>query len=337
LQNDEIDHFIDFEHIVQNAIPMRPESGDDGYAARVRSRKLLRITQTDTFYAFCAFCVRSRKLVFHRGRNCGKIDVEKMNMNCGTAHTVRAIKAYLGCCLFAAASVAVLAASASAQVKTLKWDTELCSMSGTYDSSKYTETQLRNTLMLFGVAQPRLSLNLHVWKYEDIAKLDIAAFDREYEQKSKQLRELDIVKVPFWQRLRQDLLKEMEQVYQLERTTASAWTRPEALRDYPGAASCKAKYAGPIIAGGDDLVRVWREVNLDSQKKNADPQRLQRQFDLQNASPDRLKYALVETMVYGWGNCANAFVQRPLRASDGTADREFRKLFRKIRERCDEP
>lgn len=231
----------------------------------------------------------------------------------------------------------LLAVCASAQGKVFKWETELCMMTGTFDPAKYSEAQLRNTLMLFGPEMIGLGLSLHVWKYEDIAKLDLAAYEKEYAEKSKKLRELDIVKVPYFESLRRDVLKEMEQLYHLTRTTAVAWTRPEVLRDYPGADACKAKFAGPLIAGGEELVKAWRGVNLESQKRNADPKHLQKRFDEENASPDRLKFALVETMVFGWWNCANDARQYVERARDGSADVQFRKLFRRVKEVCEDP
>lgn len=224
-----------------------------------------------------------------------------------------------------------------AQPRTFKWTNELCEMTGTYDSKKYTAAQLRNTLTLFGAAAPRIDFNATVWKYDEIAKLDTAALDREYEQKSKMIRELDIVRLPYWEKLRQATLKELQQYYELSKVTARAYTRPQAINEYPRAESCKLKYAGPMIAGGESLVAAWRQVNLASQKVNASPKVLQERFDRENGSPDRLKFALVETMSFGWWNCANETIERPEQSSNGAAEKEFRKLFTRVKEVCDEP
>src|SRR5687767_8953611 len=168
----------------------------------------------------------------------------------------------------------LLAVCASAQGKVFKWETELCMMTGTFDPVKYSEAQLRNTLSLFGPGQIGLGLSLNVWGPEDVLRLDIPSYDKEYEQKSKKLRELDIVKVPYFEDLRRDRLKELEQIHQLTRTTAIAYTRPEVINEYPRAEACKKRFAAPPNAGGDELVKVWREVNLASQKRNSDPKRL---------------------------------------------------------------
>jgi hypothetical protein len=230
-----------------------------------------------------------------------------------------------------------VALPASAQIKTFKWQSELCDLTGTYDSKKHTPTQLRNTLLLFGANAPRLEFNATVWKYTDIDGLDVNALDREYEQRSKLIRELDIVKVRFWRDLRLATLKELRQYHELSRSTAQAYRRPEILKDYPRAEACKVKYAEPLRLGGEKLIAAWREVNRASQEVNSDPLALQQRWDRENASPDRLQFALVETMAFGWWNCANGYIERSGQASDGTAEKEYRKLFVRVKEVCEEP
>ena len=56
------------------------------------------------------------------------------------------------------------------------------------------------------------------------------------------------------------------------------------------------------------------------------------------ASPDRLKFALVETMSFGWWNCANEFIKYDTGDNSQAREREFRKLFIRVRDLgCDEP
>lgn len=236
--------------------------------------------------------------------------------------------------------IAVLIAveGASAQVRTFRWESPACEHTGTYNAKKYTDEQLRNTSMLFALDEHfKISANATVWKYEDIANLSVADLDREYEQKSTRLKTMKIVGTPYWEAVRQAKLKELEQVYRLSRVTMEAYTKPAVLNGYAAADSCKLKYAGPIERGGEDLIDVWRQVNLDSQKKNSDPGRLQRRFDEENASPDRLKFAIVETMAFGWWNCANEFIEYEPKSSDGSAEEQFKKLFGRVKSRCDEP
>ena len=235
--------------------------------------------------------------------------------------------------------VLVAFVSAEAQIRTFKWNDEMCEYSGTYNAKKYTEAKLRNTLRLLSHSELRLdSVNATVWKYEDIAKLDVAGVDKEYNDLIDQLEHLEYVSTPYTDTVRQQKLAEARQLYQLIRTTMTAYTKPEVLRNYKGAEACKLKFGGPITTGGDALLAAWRKVNLDSQSKNADPGRLQREFDEQMASPDRLKFALVETMSFGWWNCANAHIKYSNVGESDRAGREFKKLFIRVKTiSCDEP
>lgn len=227
--------------------------------------------------------------------------------------------------------------AANSQTRTFRFETGICEVTAAYNSKKYTEIQLRNTLKLVQHSEFQMSYDSTVWKYEDISKLSIDNLDREYQEKSSALKVLEIVKTPYWETLRTEKLKELAQLYYLSRITQKAYTNPLVLREYDRARSCKTKYAEPIIAGGDSLLRIWAEVNKDSQKKNGDPERLQRKFDQEYESEDPFKFALVETMMFGWWNCANNFIEREERSSDGSAEKEFRKLLIRVKEICDEP
>ena len=107
-----------------------------------------------------------------------------------------------------------------------------------------------------------------VWKYEEIAGLDVAKLDKRYSDAVAELKGLSIVKSPYWENVRQLKMNEIEQVYRLSRATMLGYTRPAALLEYAGADSCKTKFGSAIIAGGDQLLKAWRLVNEDSRSKN---------------------------------------------------------------------
>jgi hypothetical protein len=148
----------------------------------------------------------------------------------------------------------------------------------------------------------------------------------------------DIIRSPFWETIRKKRINELDQYYALARATITAYTKPTILRAYAGAPSCKIRFAEAIIAGDDALLKTWRIVTEDSKSKNSDPDRLQRIFDEQMASPDRLKFALIDVMSFGWWNCANQFIEYDTTDDVEVREREFRKLFTRVREvQCDEP
>lgn len=226
-----------------------------------------------------------------------------------------------------------------AQVKTFKWSDELCEYSGSYDGKKYSEAKLRNTHLLLFSQDLRLdSVGAAVWKYDDIAKLNPASVETRYNDLIDELEHFEYVSTPFTDSVLAARLNETRQLYQLIRTTIAAYTDPTVIRKYQGAEACKLNYGEPIIAGGESLIAAWKKVNLESQSKNGDPARLQRRWDEENASPDRLKFALVETMSFGWWNCANQKIKYADENFGSRADMEFKRLFIRVRRiRCDEP
>lgn len=226
--------------------------------------------------------------------------------------------------------------AAFAQAKRFNWTNELCEFEGTYDAKKYTEAQLKNTLQLFAPGSFTLVTEATVWKYEDIDKLSVAALDKEYRTKSAALARLDIVKSPFWERLRERRLKELKQVYELSRISILGYKEPAKLKETPFGETCVAQYSDPLTKGGEVLLRTWRTLNESKRRKNADPERIKKIFEAEHNSPDRLKFARVEVMSFGFWNCANEFIERE--EYDGSHEEEFKKLFKQTRTiACDEP
>jgi hypothetical protein len=238
-----------------------------------------------------------------------------------------------------AISLLLFTVGVNAQNKTFRWSSEVCEHVGTYDSKKYTETQLRDTWKLIeDYTLTSLANAPHVWKWEDIEKLDLAALDAEYKVKAEKIKALNVVNVPYFQNAKKAQIKELDQVYALSRAELLAFRTPEVLRDYPAAAACKAKYVEPLIKKDDSLLKVWLDVNMASRDRNADPGRLKREFEAEMASPDRIQFAIIEVMGFGFGNCANALLERDEGASDGSHEKAFRKLFSRVRDvNCSEP
>lgn len=232
----------------------------------------------------------------------------------------------------------VTVAAQQSKLKKMKYETELCEIEGTYDSSKYTEAQLRNTLTLaFSVGAIPLQTSGLVFKYEDIANLSVAELDEEYRETMKKLKAMDIVKSQYWEQLRQARLRQTEQTYKLSRLLMQSYTNPKVLLEAENAGECRADYAEPLAAGGETLLGAWRKVHLEKKKNNGDPDRIQRIFDEQFNSPDKFKFATVEVATFGWWNCVNEKIERPGEQFENSLE-DFKKLFVKQREiYCDEP
>jgi hypothetical protein len=221
-------------------------------------------------------------------------------------------------------------ALASAQVKKFRWEDEICVFEGTYNARLYTEKQLENTYKLwYSQDFEMVTYDAAVFSFEDIEKLRTArSLDAEYARKSAALKKLEVVDVPFWKAFKQKKQKALEQDYKLARASVQAYQNPKALREVRFAAACVQKFAPALIAGGDDLLRIWREVNVGLRKKNGNPEEVRKNFEAQMASADKFKFAEVEVITFGWWNCVNALIERGDESPNPS--KNFRKLFKHV-------
>lgn len=235
-----------------------------------------------------------------------------------------------------ASCILLLASTFQAQTSTFRWADESCRYTGTYNASKVTPIELKDTLKLSMPGSYELNTNTTVWKFADIDRLDVTALEREYKLKSTELTALKIARSDYWEDFRKRKIAELEQVYKLERTIMLAYKDPHALYEYKDAPACMTRFGEPLIKGGDLLLNTWRTLNEEERKKNVDPERLRRIFEQQSKSPDKFKYALLEVMAFGWSNCANDLIKYV--EYDGTPAAEFQKLFLSVRKLgCNEP
>lgn len=235
---------------------------------------------------------------------------------------------------------ALLSVSVSAQkkkLKKMKWDTEFCEFEGTYDSSKYTEAQLRNTRdLMYSLNSSPLSTKIAVFKIEDLDKLDVKQLDDEYKREIEKLKNLDIIQDEYYQKMREKQLKVIEQFYKRSRLNVLGYKNPKILLEAENTGECREKYAEPLAVGGDSLLEAWKKLNLVMQSRNADPERVKKEFEFKLNSSDKFKYALVDMLTFGWSNCVNQTIDHA--STDKPVQENFNRLFVKVKEiYCDKP
>ena len=224
----------------------------------------------------------------------------------------------------------------TAQTKTFKWETEICSLEGKYDSSKYTEAQLKNTWDLISTAGAiPLFTRTSVFKYEDIVKLNVEFLDADYKEASAKLRNGEIVNEPRWVNFRRSKIKELDEFYEQGRIKIQAYQNPAVLKKYKKAPFCNDFYVEPLIKGGEYLRATWLKLNMDARQNNGSPERLKKQFEIESARNDWEEIARTYILTFGWGNCANKVI--PYVENDGKIAEDFKKLFTDVKEECDEP
>lgn len=216
-----------------------------------------------------------------------------------------------------------------------KWTTELCENTGTYNPKKYSEVQLQNTYDLwFTFSGIALETNSNAHYLEDIDKLSSDKLLSEYIEK-KALYNRKTVSTPFWNKLKAARLQELEDEYQLKKITIEAYSNPSVLLNNKYSKYC-SEYA-QVLSSNDtiELLQSWQNL-LEKQKiTNGAPEKLIERFNEKYNSKERLTYAKIELMTYGWWNCGNSQIKRV--NDDGTMEKEFNKLFLQIKTECDEP
>lgn len=213
---------------------------------------------------------------------------------------------------------------AFAQTKTWRFDDELCTYKGYYDSKKYTEKQLADTYRLF-----RTSHYVH----------DEGTFEEltaRYDSVIQSVENLQIVQASYFQRLKKDVLRYLQETYALKKAQKKAREEPESLITAVKEGTQARKYAEALHKGGDDLLEVYEHVIKEQMKNNSTPEYLWHNYETTMKRADRLDRAFDYVLVYGWWNSANQSVHHI--NYDGTQMAQFQKLFVKVDTLdCDEP
>jgi hypothetical protein len=216
-----------------------------------------------------------------------------------------------------------------------KWTTELCENTGTYNPKKYSEVQLKNTYDLwFAFSGIALKTKTNAHFIEDIEKLNIYKLMSEYIDK-KDLYNREIISTPFWNKLKAERLQELEDEYELKKITIEAYSNPSILLNNRFSKYC-SEYA-QVLSSNDtiELLKSWRNLIEKQKNKNGAPEKFMEKYNEKYISKDRLIYAKIELMTYGWWNCGNSTIRRL--NDDGTMEKEFNKIFSNIKRECDEP
>lgn len=226
--------------------------------------------------------------------------------------------------------------AALAQTRTFKWGNDACAFESTYNAKKYSVAQLEATRKLLTLDFFPNTIDPTPPKFADIKALKVETLDAEYAARTSELKRLNIIKMAYWETVRQRHLKELEEVYQLSRASILGYADATRLKDVKFGGACVEKYAEPLIKGGDDLLAAWRMLNEESRKRNGSPEHIENIFNEQFNSPERLQFAQVEVMRFGWWNCVNALIDRE--QDYARSEKEFKNLFIKTKTiECDEP
>lgn len=219
--------------------------------------------------------------------------------------------------------------------KIFKWNTELCTNEGSYDSNKYTASELTATYKLWWDSHGYLDIDVLPRNDDEFPTATIEKLDQEYNRGLKELQNLKVVNENYWLELKKNKIRELNERYELKKIALAASSRPQVLMENRFTEHC-SEYAETLSAMDDALlIQKWTELVKKQMETNGSPERVLAKFNQQNASNRRLFYARNQLLTYGWWNCANKVIYHF--EDDGTPQNEFEKLFSNIKKECDEP
>ncbi|MCU7618324.1 hypothetical protein NZ698_14080 [Chryseobacterium sp. PBS4-4] len=218
--------------------------------------------------------------------------------------------------------------------------TELCDNKGYFDPAKYSRDEIEGTYKLwFQMGGTTLSTP-SVFKLNDLEEirrdkdLILAKLDKDFAEKKKVIENLRVVNVPYWQNIKKIQYKSLHQEYEFEKLQITSYSDPSVLINNKFTGKC-ANFAKAVNANEDEIIAEWRKLRKEMSKRNGNPQRILTEFESHLSSSNWKDYALIDLITFGWGNCANDEIERPLH--DEKMYNEFNALFIKIDSECDEP
>jgi hypothetical protein len=219
-------------------------------------------------------------------------------------------------------------------VQTFTWHDDVCEIIGTFPAGAYTQRQLQDTYQLvIGFRLSTTVVPLQLNHYNDAFFSEAAQhLTHEHDSLVARLRGLQVVPTAYWQKIKRLRELELAEEYALDHATLEGYFHPASWLNNAYYAHC-AEYAA-ALASTDSAVVIpaWRKLVDEQKVNNGYPENLEAAFKAQLASPERMRYAKVDLMTFGWGNCANA--QR--KYSDVTdkypLPDQFTKLFTHVEE-----
>ncbi|QQV02016.1 MULTISPECIES: hypothetical protein [Chryseobacterium] len=220
------------------------------------------------------------------------------------------------------------------------FQTELCDNKGYFDSNKFSHKELEATYKLW-FQNAGISLNtFSVFSLKDLEKIRkdkdllLAKLDKDFTENKKMLENLTVVDVSYWQNIKKLKIRELHQEYEKNKIQMASYSDPSVIANNKFTGNCR-NFAEALNSSDENIKSEWRKLREAMSKNNADPQRIINEFGSRLSYSNWKDYAIIDLITFGWGNCANQDIERPLH--DEKMNKEFDALFIKVDSECDEP
>ncbi|MFY7810281.1 MAG: hypothetical protein ACOVQ2_00980 [Flavobacterium sp.] len=221
---------------------------------------------------------------------------------------------------------------------TLVWFTELCEMTSSFDGSKYSKKQLKDTYKLWFDSNIYLDFKGYP-SFELTEKIDsIDILENKYKDIKNNIEKLEIVKLPFWENLKKTKLLQLKIYYDFEKTAYNAYRDLNILKQTKFDPKAKIYVEALTSSNQVKILNAWK-VLIETQKSdNSTPEYLEEKFQLRLKSSQSLEYAKMDLFTFGWANHVYKSCEEcKLLERQDLMLQEFQKLLIATKEECDEP
>lgn len=220
-------------------------------------------------------------------------------------------------------TVVLIPLFSAGQTDTFEWEEGLTYYTGKLDTAKYSMDEIKTIYTYLYSPGSEMLMVGNIWKIEQMDTATTTAIDNYYSRTLSVLESMRIPEGEFWDSLRAYRKRELFEICQDNRLFILAIHTPEILYDFYHE-EC-AEEISALTGDSTDLLKGWRKLKDRQKLNNGSPEYLEKEYQEQLASDNRLKYARLDIMKYGWGNCMNQFVYH--HEDWIRIEEEFQKLF----------
>lgn len=157
--------------------------------------------------------------------------------------------------------------------------------------------------------------------------------EQKFNESLKALNSLEFVNTPYFNKIKQKRIKEIERLKLLSLLEIESYSNPKILMNDSYSKEQCSEYTNALIAGGDVLLKMRKKMAEESRDEgNTDAWG---RYIKEKESGNEMEYARVFVTTFGWWNCVNNSIER-VDGNDVNLS-GFMKLFDNITTECEEP
>lgn len=211
----------------------------------------------------------------------------------------------------------------SGQTDMYGWDEGMTFYTGKFDTTNFSLEEIDKIYNYLHSPSSEMFTVGNVWKVEQMDTATTTSIDTYYKRSLHVLETMRVPKGAYWDSLLFLRKRELFEVCKDNRLFVLALKDPSVL--YQNQQEECLVEIDALNGDSTDLINAWIDLKERQKLNNCCPDNVERIFKNRYNSSDRLKYARLQLMIYGWGNCANQFIY--YYTDYRRVEQEFQKLF----------